>query len=79
MSERTLTDQDVAAIVAAIQADASCDICSFTEEEVQFVRDWLDTAKIAKSELIKLIVRGAVILVMLVSGVITAYKMGWFK
>lgn len=53
--------------------------CPFTQEEVQFVRDWLDTAKTAKSEIVRWLVRGVIFLIGAISLVQVAFKMGWFK
>lgn len=74
---RVLTDEDVAALAAAIKCKN--DNCLFTPEEVQFVRDWLDTAKTARSEVTKLAVKGLFILIGLVAGFQVALKMGWFR
>ena len=77
--ERTLTDRDLEVLVEKLKEVPKCHACTFTQEEVQFVRDWLDTAKTAKSELVKLAVRGIVILAGIICGLITAFKLGWFK
>jgi hypothetical protein len=73
--KRVLTDLDL----EAISARMACSQCSFTSEEVQFVKDWLDTAKTAKSEVIKWIVKGIIILIGLVAGLQVAIKMGFGK
>jgi len=75
--QRTLTDEDVAAISEAVRCKSNA--CLFTPEEVQFVRDWLDTAKTAKSEVVKLAVKGIFVLVGLVAGIKVAIEMGWFR
>lgn len=74
---RNLTDADVAAITQALKCKS--DACLFTPEEVQFVRDWLDTAKTAKSEVVRWVVRGIFFLIGLIAVIQVAFKMGWFR
>jgi hypothetical protein len=73
--ERTLTDADLEALSDHLQ----CTKCAFTNEEVIFVKDWLDTAKTAKSEVIKWVIKGIIILIGLVAGLQVAIKMGFGK
>ena len=73
--KRTLTDADL----EHLREIFICNGCSFTHEEVQFVKDWLETAKTAKSEIIKFVVKGIVYGIGIVSGLIVATKMGWLK
>jgi hypothetical protein len=73
--ERTLTDADLEALTNHLQ----CTKCSFSSEEVIFVKDWLDTAKTAKSEVIKWIIKAIIILIGLVAGLQVAIKMGFGK
>lgn len=77
--KRILSDADIEVLVEALRNVPKCHACTFTQEEVQFVRDWLDTAKTAKSEIVKLVVRGSILLAGLICGVVTASKLGWFK
>ena len=76
MTERTLTDADISAILDAMKCRTST--CPFTAEEVQFVRGWLDTMKTAKSEVVKLAVKGLFWIVGVVAAVSVAVKMGLF-
>jgi hypothetical protein len=73
--ERVLTDADLEALKELL----SCDRCAFTPEEVQFVRDWMDTAKTAKSEVIKWIVRGIFFLIGLMALLQVGVKSGYLK
>lgn len=73
---RTLTDSDLDAIAERFRCTGGC---SFTGEEIQFVKDWLDTAKTAKSEVIKWIIRGIIWLIGIVAGISVAAKYGWLK
>ena len=72
---RTLTDEDLEAISEKMR----CHSCSFSPEEVQFVKDWLDTAKTAKSEVVKWLVRMILIVIGLIAGIQVAIKMGFFR
>lgn len=70
----TLTEADLEAIAGMV----SCKItCPFTNEEVLFVRDWLDTAKTAKSEVIKVFIKGVIIVLGVAAFLTLAFKMGW--
>lgn len=73
--KRVLTDADIEALRECI----GCQKCAFSAEEVQFVKGWLETAKVAKSEFIKAAVKGVLIVGGLICGIITAAKMGYFK
>ena len=73
--ERILTDADLDALVDRIR----CTKCAFTQEEVQFVKDWLDTAKTAKSEVVRWVVRGILLIIGIVSGIQVAAKYGYLK
>jgi hypothetical protein len=75
--QRVLTKEDVEAIAEAVRCNHNT--CPFSGEEVQFVRDWLETAKTAKSEVIRWVVRLFLLAVGLIAGVQVAIKMGWFK
>ena len=72
----TLTEADLEALSALMHCSRSC---SFSNEEVQFVRDWLDTAKTAKSEVIKWLVKIVIVSIGIISGIQVASRMGWFK
>jgi len=74
--QRVLTDADLEALAHVMQCNHKC---AFTTEEVLFVRDWLDTAKTAKSEVIKWVVKGIIILIGLVAGLQVTMKMGLWK
>lgn len=63
----------------AIKEVVVCDKCPFTTEEVQFVKDWLDTAKLAKSEVVKWIVRIILMAIGIIAGIQVAAKAGYFK
>lgn len=71
----TLTEADLEALAEMLR----CNKCSFTSEEVQFVKDWMDTAKQAKSEIIRWLVRCLIVFVGLMAGLQVAMKMGWYK
>lgn len=73
--KRTLTDADI----EAIKELSHCQMCAFNAEEVQFVKNWLQTAKEAKSEFVKWIVRSLIVAFGIACGIATAAKMGWFK
>lgn len=73
---RNLTDEDLDAIAERFRCTGGC---SFTSEEIQFVKDWLDTAKTAKSEVIKWAVRGVLWFIGIVAGIQVAIKFGYFK
>lgn len=73
--KRVLTDADLEALADHLQ----CAKCAFTSEEVIFVKDWLDTAKTAKSEVIKWVVKGIIIFIGLIAGLQVAIKMGFGK
>jgi hypothetical protein len=75
--QRTLTEDDRADIADMLRC--KMDACLFTQEEVQFVRGWLDTAKTAKSEVVRWVVRMVIVVGGLISGIVVAVKMGWFS
>lgn len=75
--KRNLTDEDLDALRELLHCKN--DACLFTQEEVMFVRDWLDTAKTAKSEVVRWITKMIIIGIGLVAGIQVAVKMGWFK
>lgn len=74
-SDRVLTDADLQALAEFLQ----CGKCSFSSEEVLFVKEWLNTAKTAKSEIIKWLVKIAIIGIGLICGLQVALKMGFGK
>ena len=71
----TLTEADLEALAAMLR----CNQCSFSSEEVQFVKDWLDTMKTAKSEIVKWVVRGVLAAVGIFAAIQVAFKLGYFK
>lgn len=71
----TLTEADLEALATMLR----CNSCSFSAEEVQFVKDWLDTMKTAKSEVVKWIVRGILALIGVFAAIQVAAKLGYFK
>lgn len=75
--KRTLTEHDLEDLRSMLQCKSES--CLFTQEEVQFVRDWLDTAKTAKSEVVKWIVKILITGIGIIAGIQVAIKMGWFK
>ena len=74
--KRTLTDDDIEHLQSIFMCHNKC---SFTQEEVQFVKDWLETAKTAKSEIVRFVVKGIIYGVGIVSGIVVATKLGWLK
>jgi hypothetical protein len=74
--QRVLTDADLEALATYLKYHNEC---AFRPEEIQFVKDWMDTMKTAKSEVIRWVVRGIFIVVGVTSGIIAASKMGLFK
>lgn len=78
MTERramTLTPADIEAIKAAFSHQ---ECSAFTQEEVQFVRDLLDTMKTAKHESIKWVIRGILLCIGFICIFIVAGKAGHF-
>lgn len=74
--KRTLTDEDI----ELLRNEFTChNKCSFTQEEVLFVRDWLETMKTAKSEVVKFIVKGIIYAIGITCAAVVAAKMGWFR
>lgn len=74
--KRILTDEDLDILR---QMTACNHACSFTPEEVQFVKDWLDNMKTVKSELIKYCIKVTIYGIGIICAVIVAIKLGWFK
>lgn len=74
---RTLSQADLEALADLLRCKN--DICTFSSEEVQFVRDWLDTAKTAKSEFVRWLVRSVMWIIGIASGIAVAAKLGYFK
>lgn len=72
---RTLTDEDIDTLADMLR----CQKCAFSPEEVAFVKGWLDTAKTAKSEVIKWVVKMFIIAIGLMCGLWVAIKMDLFK
>ena len=73
--KRTLTDEDLDTLADMLR----CQKCAFSPDEVAFVKGWLDTAKTAKSEVIKWIVKMFIITIGLMCGLWVAIKMDLFK
>lgn len=73
--ERTLTDADL----EALREFVKCNSCAFTQEEILFVRGWLETAKTAKSEVIKWLVKMVIIGAGLLCGLYVAVKLDILK
>ena len=73
--QRVLTDADIEALSEHI----GCVKCTFTEEEVLFVRAWLDSAKTIKSEVLKKGVQLVFVILGLLCGIQALVKLGFFE
>lgn len=57
--ERTLTDADISALAAALSTQNvhQCPCTTFTNEEIQFVKTWLEMWKTTRSEVLKWLIK----------------------